>query len=360
MKILKKTLKLFSGLFVALLLLIMYAPFMGITPVNKNDYSGVIRDAVLSETTLVTNVAMLGAHDAFSHKIGLFSKTDPGDDGIVSNGAVKAFFKGGVLRVSRAQKSSAAQLLRSGVRYFDVRVSYVDGEWMTKHGLISTTLSSYLKDIYAFLNENPKEFIIFDLQHIYLADQSLDNFIDYLTTNAIGGNVFTEYIHYSSEITLLSELNYANVHSSDQGGIIFVAEESGEESVDNRKLFYARSNTTEEGAIRSTWHNKQTVKEIIPAINEEYEYLSALDNLYFFRVNQAQLTPDYLKNPLLTLKDWSLLNLAKQSNVKLLEHENFDEWLEMMPIFMVDFADSKTKSFNERVNSTILEYNKNI
>lgn len=74
-------------------------------------------------------------------------------------------------------------------------------------------------------------------------------------------------------------------------------------------------------------------------------------------MNQAQLTPDYLKDPFGTLFNWSLINLAAKSNKALLNHPNFDEWLEEMPIFMVDYANSKAGEFNTKINEKIIAHN---
>lgn len=138
---------------VVLLLNILYNP-ISLNKVSNVDYSTVLKEANISDDVKVIDIALLGAHDAFSDKINLTSTPDPGEDGIVAKKIVNAAFKGGLVRLSKAQKSNASQLLKKGVRYFDVRISYTEDGWYTKHALLSAPLRNYLEDIYRFLSEN--------------------------------------------------------------------------------------------------------------------------------------------------------------------------------------------------------------
>lgn len=350
-----------SSLLVALLLLVMYAPFTFALKHNKTNYSEVLKDAALNKETKVTNIHMLGAHDAFSHNINLFSPTDPGDDGLPNNLIAKLFFKGGMTRVARAQKHGADKLLTSGVRYFDARISYHQNSWYTKHGFISDELKLYLQDIYFFLNNNPSEFIIFDVQHIFTADKTVDDFINYLITTKIQDNTFNEFVHYDSQITLLKDLKYQDVVSNNKGGIIFLVNDDETVINEHQKYFYKRGNGESETiSIRSKWHNKNDVRDIIVNINNETSLINEGAYQEVFRVNQAQLTPNYLDAPLKTIFSWSLLDIAKHSNSTLLENENFDQWLTVTPIFMVDFANSYYRDFAKLINEKIIKANQNI
>lgn len=349
------------GFLVIFLLFVMYAPFSFSISNNKSDFSEVMKTADLAEETPVTNIHMLGAHDAFSHKIGLFSPSDPSEDGLVNNPYAKAFFKGGMVRVARAQKHSAERLLKSGVRYFDVRISYHKDTWYTKHGFISDKLEVYLQEIYVFLNDHPSEFIIFDVQHIYTSDQTVSDFVNYLLTNELEDNTFDHYIHYDSETTSLENLKYKDVHSETKGGIIFLINDDSSLTNDNKKLIYNRGNGEDEAiSIRSKWHNKYDLDEIALDIDNEANFISEGDYQKMFRLNQAQLTPNYLKAPFKTIFSWSLLDLARKSNSALLGHANFDHWLEAMPIFMVDFANTSYQDFSANINDKILTANMNL
>ncbi len=355
----KKTFKKFSatlGVIITLLAIVMYIPRTARIGYKNDKYANILKDANIAADTRVVDIAMLGAHDAFSSNINLLSAPDSAESGIVKNKAVNAVFKGGLVRVLKAQQDGAKVLLNRGVRYFDVRISYVEGEWYTKHGLLDTNLFYYLKDIYDFLENRPQEFVILDVQHIYTGESNIKEFLNYLIDLRFVGNPLglNDFIHHTSAIPL-NDLLYFDVLGPTHGGIVLLLKDDGSADVAQKTLFYERND-----AIRSKWHNKRYVRDIVPLINEEAAYLKTLADSDFFRVNQAQLTPDYLKDPLGTLGRWSLINIAATSNAKLLNNKAFDEWLSVMPIFMVDFANSRYARFNTRVNEKIIEYNRNL
>ncbi len=355
MRYFKITFRSVFALFGLFLLLVMYMPLTFAHSHNKSDYSSVLKDATLSDATLVTDVHMLGAHDAYSDNIGLFSATDPAEDGLPNNFFAKLLFKGGMTRVARAQKHGAKRLLASGVRYFDVRVSYYKDDWYTKHGFISDKLSTYLSETYTFLQYNNEEFIIFDVQHIFTGEKSVNDFVAYLLTTKLNNKTFADFVFYADSKPALDALTYGEV----KGGIVFLLNEDSSVSNANKQYFYKRGNgETNSVSIRSKWHNQNDITSMIPLIDEEAAYLVANDHSGMLRVNQAQLTPDYLKAPFKTIFDWSLLDIAKHSNAALLEHENFDTWLKAMPIFMVDFANSNYKNFNANINTKLIDANK--
>lgn len=342
------------------LVILMYSPLTIRFGITSPQYSNVIGDAALKGETKVTDIAFLGAHDAFSHQIGLFSDVDPAESGIVKNKAVNAVFKGGLVRVLKAQKVNATTLLNRGVRYFDVRISYHHDKWYTKHGLIDQELKYYIGQIYDFLKDKPKEFIIFDIQHIYLGTKTMNDFMNYFSDITLIKENLTldDFLNHTTSLPL-GDLEYIDVQGATHGGIILLLNDDGTASLNHGRKYYERgdgeSNTK---AIRSKWHNKQRVQDIIPLIDEEANYLKEEVSTPYFRVNQAQLTPDYMKRPIGTLWDWSLINLAAKSNKALLNNTNFDEWLKVMPIFMVDFANSNNGQFNSRINELMIAYNK--
>ena len=361
MKKVKIILGTIGGLLAVFLLMVMYAPFAFTINDNQNDYSEVLKEASLNEDTKVTDIRMLGAHDAYSHNIDLLSSTDPAESGLASNVFANIFFKGGMVRMARAQRHSAAKLLNSGVRYFDVRISCHKDDWYTKHGFISDKLELYLKETYAFLNSHPSEFAIFDVQHIYTGERTLDDFVDYLLTKEMNGNTFADFVHYDSELISLENLKYKDVKTENKGGIVFLINSDESITDEHKKIMYERGDGEENAiSIRSKWHNKNDVKDMIPNIDDEAILIKETTFQNMFRVNQAQLTPNYLKSPFKTIFSWSLLDIAKHSNIALLQNENFDAWLEAMPIFMVDFATSNYENFSTLINEKIITANKGL
>ena len=80
------------------------------------------------------------------------------------------------------------------------------------------------------------------------------------------------------------------------------------------------------------------------------------------RVNQTQasLSVESFGDVMRDIGAWSLLKFAEKYNLTLLESENFDNWLRLMPVFQVDFANSDHGDFNRRVNEKIRARNEEI
>ncbi len=344
----------FLFLFIFLLLvMVLVSPFsFTFSTSKKGNYHDVMRRSLSEhEDRLITEVAMLGAHDAFSSEIGFTSKTDPAEEGIASNKVLNKVLKGMIVRQSRAQKSNTAILLSSGVRYFDVRLSNVKGTWYTKHALISDTLSNYLKPMIKFLSENPGEFVIFDIQHCYYGASDYNGLIDALKEITYNNQSILDFLNYLPTTIPLSLLTYRLVTlGGNKGGIIILAK--------NETTNYSYNYDT---SIRSIWHNKITDEEMFAGISAEYEYLTnhKFETAGKLVVNQAQKTAQINNQIMNTIFGWSLLDLANNFNYKLASHPDFKKWLTEMPIVMVDYADSKKGDFNKKVNELIISYNQN-
>ncbi len=331
---------------------------------SDGDYTNVMREGVEDGTSRIVDIAMLGAHDAFSHKITPDSAIDPGepDDSLLRNGTLQKFADGVFVRLSKAQKSGAEKLFASGVRYFDVRLSYFEGEWYTKHGLISDKLANYLDELISILNENPGEFIIFDLQHVYFPDTiNFSDLFDFLSTYEYEGTSLTDFINYDPLSLELRDLTYDTVtDAGTKAGVVMLAKTAASASL---PFHYNRGNgDTAIINIRSLWHNTSDTTTLLNGIRAEYEYLNS--TVIFediLRVNQAQKTGALTSTDVWdTVFGWSLLDLANNSNAQLVEEIEFGQWLTVMPIFMVDFADSTKGDFNTLANEAMIVYNKTL
>lgn len=328
---------------------------------SKTDYSNVLRDGVVDGSSRIVDIAMLGAHDAFSDKITTNSPIDPAEpeDSLLRNQTLGKVADGVFVRLSRAQKSNAETLLKAGVRYFDVRISYYENEWYTKHGLISDKLSRYLSDIITFLSDNPGEFIIFDIQHVHFGDTvGFSELFDYLQTYQISNVAITDFINYDPLSLQPRDLTYDIVTDTGaKAGLVILAKTPASASL---PYHYNRGNgDTQVINIRSLWHNTADTDTLIEGIQTEYEYLS--DTVIYediFRVNQAQKTGVLSGDDLWdTVFGWSLLDMANNSNAALIAHEDFLDWLTKMPILMVDYADSTKGDFNKVANDAMIAYN---
>ena len=114
--------------------------------------------------------------------------------------------------------------------------------------------------------------------------------------------------------------------------------------------------------IFSLWHQTNSTKELIKGIDEEASYLRNNDYSNILRVNQAQRTGFMMNIKLIkSLCDFSIINMAKSTNKELVKDEKrFFEYLEVMPIFMVDYSTSNKKDFNKLANKYIKEYNESL
>jgi len=352
---------------------IFHAPYSfandGLSSQNyKNVVSSIENIAAVNPK--INQIAMLGSHDCFSVDITTESKSDPAEEGkLLANSFVKSLLGEMQVRYSVTQTVGALYQLNAGTRYFDVRLSYVDGEWWTKHGVLSGKFEAYLTEILQFLNENEGEAVIIDFQHIYTGDVSVSEFFDYLGTVEVGNKTIYDYIPYTttsddnSNIEF-SELSYNDVTQSGAncGVVLFVDYSELEEDMESQTSIFADKVYNRYQNVRSLWHNSNDGDFILDGINAECNLLktaSTYDDC--LRINQTQHAFQLKFGSILrNVSGWSLLNLAENHNNRLIEDENFDEWLSAMPILMVDFVTSTKGDFNAIVNQKIAQYNANL
>ena len=332
-------------------------------------YGYVMRDSLKGKNPKVTKIAMLGAHDALSEGMKYNSKAAEGETGIMVHPAVKILGKGLVVRLSRTQNASARELLLSGVRYLDVRVTKSYGDYYAYHIYLSNYLRRYLVEVVEFLETHEGEFIIFDIQHFLREEKETDeerrtqmieliNYIGSIKTEH--GNSLLDFVYYNAEENPLSELRYNDVtQSGTKGGVIILTK--GYQT----QYSYKRDNdaTYEDqsyDSIRSYWHDSNINQEMIQGIEDEYLYLSNHKDLIEgkFVVNQAQKTALQANKTLVrSLLGWSVLDMNARFNRKMVKNEDFSKWLSVMPIYMVDNATSRKGKFNKKVNELIMKYN---
>ncbi len=336
--------------------------FAGYTE-DGDDYSGIISLGVGDDNPRVVDIAMLGAHDAFSSRITKNSPIDPAEpeDSILRNKAAGFFADGLFARLAKSQRGDATDMLENGVRYLDVRLSYIEDTWFTKHALVSDELSYYLSDVIAFLDDHSGEFIVFDMQHVYLGDATFDDLFTYLDTFEVNGKSLLDFVRFDPTTVALGDLRYEDVTAGGtESGVVILAKT---ENTATLHYHYERGDGDSEGStvisIRSLWHNTSDSKKMLSGIREEYENLSESDTYDdVFRVNQAQKTgvisgPDLLD----TIVGWSLVDMASYFNSRLVKQADFVDWFSAMPILMVDYAISNRGYFNTAANLAIIGYN---
>lgn len=115
----------------------------------------------------------------------------------------------GMHYTAETQDCSFAEQLERGVRYFDVRVNYVNDDYVIFHGPVNgAKYSQVLDDIKVFLDENPSEFLILDYQKF--KNNSQNNAFDMLE-NAVGSNRLVSNDTNLSDSEFVENLTLADV-----------------------------------------------------------------------------------------------------------------------------------------------------
>ena len=343
--------------------------FSGRVKEDNCKYEYVMRDVFADKDPKVVDIAMLGAHDAFSSGINYTSAVNKNEGGIITNKFVSFIAKGFISRMTKAQKANAMQMLMSGVRYLDVRVTKVGGVYYTAHGLISNTLEFYLKDVVDFLGTHPGELVVFDIQHfMYMKNQNGNDTDEYRQLfkfiksirNDQGKNLF-DYTFYDG--ISLSNLTYSTAtNSRTSAGVIILAKTHAFPQVYFRDGDATKNVPDNTQNIRSYWHQTNSFEELRKGINEEAAFVkdNVADNV--FTVNQAQLT-GFVEDAKLVRSVflWSLLDMAANTNEKLVkDKDSFMSNIKEMKIFMVDNATSAKGDFVNLVNQYIREANEQL
>ena len=322
-------------------------------PCSSLDFSQIIGENVCPNVRVV-DIAMLGAHNAFSDRIHPGSAVCPQDTHVLTSPAVGAIAPGVLSRFLQCQKSDATGLLTRGVRYFDVRLTYANGNWYTHHRLISASLEGYLVQIIDFLANNPGEIIVFDIQHAHLGAASFDDLWGFIANVTSNGYSLFDFVTFDPYNSPLGELTKGQA-TAEGAAVIILAK---------TPMFEGGFHYNYYRSIRSTWHDQIRTNELVAGIQREYAYLNQRPGVArdMFRVNQGQTTPNFsgFSNVVYTFFTWSILSHNGNHNVALLNHENFLDWLSVMPIFMVDFSDSPVGNFNVYVVDAINEFNRSL
>ncbi len=329
-----KRIILFFLLTIFMLLCIINTPWFFVSSTTSStDYSNWMSENLTFDQKVI-DIAMLGAHDAFSSKIDIFSPVyNNSADGLMQ-GFTGRLIKGFSIRQSKTQVVGAEELLKSGVRYLDIRLSFNSEkeEYYTVHNYFSSPLTEVLSEINLFLEENPGEFLILDIQRVYGADYSDNENFDEIY-NYFDETQILDYA-YQNNVKDLNDISYGDIteNSNTSGVLIFSKFET------SSNLFWSYDDH-----IRSAWANEDEFSKIIDFLEEEKETIQ--NNLIYqnnLRIMQAVATMEMsLPGILRSFEEWSLLGRARSFNQYLLDYDNLTFLLESMPIMMIDFASDR-------------------
>ena len=324
----------------------------------------------------IIDIAMLGAHDANTASLAAGNPIDnkPGSDLFKQLYPVSAGFQ---YRMSVTQAVSPYQLLMQGVRFVHFKYTYYDGEWYASHSIIGREFEEDVKDVLRFLADHPGEVVVLLLQSTSFGeDQSLHTFHDWLAGVTLDGKNIYDYVHYDkvnvfdSEFAEEGRVRLRDLHYND---VTENGASAGVVLLDRREWDIVQAETEEsahsdyffdvDSTLAHQWHSRMGEDVLLEEIDDYAMEVSALA-LYRWklRVNQTQasLSVESFGDVMRDIGAWSLLKFAEKYNLTLLESENFDNWLRLMPVFQVDFANSDYGDFNRRVNEKIRARNEEI
>ena len=171
---------------------------------------------------------------------------------------------------SVTQSLDVTQQLKTGVRYFDVRVGAKSNsdELHSVHGLYGSKVHAYLEEINVFLDEHPKEIVLLDFNHFYDAN---DN-----SHSRLKRNIFDTFGSKLCPFVELDQLSLCFMWECNLQVIVFYHCNHGNEP----QLWPGT-------AIRSLWPNVKTVDELL-----DEDTLKRNEHMDKFQVTQGVLTPD--------------------------------------------------------------------
>ena len=206
---------------------------------------------------------------------------------------------------SRTQNLTLPQQLQTGIRYFDFRVATHPRthELRFVHGLYGDLVVPVLREVNAFLNENPREVVILDFSRFYgMTDASHRKFL-YELRNIFQGKLFpvTNVGNWGTTLENIWKTPYRVI-------VIYHNMEIVENESDIWSTF----------EIVAPWANTNNVSRLVNFLDEHYTFASRDSNALF--VWQGVVTPrsrDIIFGPFKTLET----KMATQAT------EAFVKWL---------------------------------
>jgi hypothetical protein len=309
-------------------------------------YSHAMQYSVFRSDARMVDIAMLGAHDAFTHNITKSSEIDPGDDNATALKLLNAFGGGQTIaNGAKAQNEDAYTQARHGCRLFDTRICWYGDTWYTMHAKLSDRLDRYLKEILRFLSENKREVVVIYIwpeSAVHLNGSNYTSLWNYIMDVKYDGKNIFDYIHFDPNAKPLQNLTYGDVIGSDgsSGVVLFCLDSSGA----SHKAYTASS------SVRGKWHDTKDIAALLNNIQSEHENIAANWGSYKnrLRIMQAQRTSSTGDN---------LITMASEFNYRVANDSRFETWLEKTPVVWFDDITTPANNFNQTVNKRIHNYN---
>ena len=347
MNIRRRVKKIFKAVMLTLLILlaVVNLPIISIKNVETNmDYSNWMKEN-LGTDILITDVQMIGAHDAFSKDIGIFSKVDKLSAPSIMTGIPGTLIKGFLVRQSVTQIADTDKLLSSGIRYLDIRLTKTNDIWETKHNFIASDYKNIAADIVSFLDNNKGEFLILDFQHLHGVDySSVEDYLSFYKVLEDYG--LAEYSYFNNEANI-NTLTYGEITNDKSISKVIIVDKF---DVPNKQTYNYQE------TIRSNWANSDNFEEVLEFLETEKTNITENSDVFGFKVMQAVTTMNMSPKGILnSFKTWSLVERGEKFNKYLLEYNELEGLMDVLPIVMVDYATQE--SFVDEMMDLIIENN---
>ncbi|XP_065064309.1 PI-PLC X domain-containing protein 3-like [Rhopilema esculentum] len=163
-------------------------------------------------------IAIPGSHDSASYSLNSTNDLAPDIPKKVLNvmnlsrgyKGAEQYLRSEIYRWSITQRLDITQQLELGIRYFDLRVFYKEGEdrLYTYHGLIGAPIEEILLQMANFLDNYPREVLLLDFNHLekeYNFSRKANKKLTNLLKTTFGEKIFTNKSTQASLSTLWSD-----------------------------------------------------------------------------------------------------------------------------------------------------------
>ena len=331
-----------------------------LTYCEQTDTTGTwaVRNNTASDTPF-NSMKFLGSHDSFTSNMELKAKnadtgaacygdlagiisaavaieyekiffTENGADGYTEDEiATYAEYGNMVYNMSRAQSADVYDQLSAGVRYFDARLSRQDnGEFWTRHGLLSDAFRDVATTIAQFAKENPGEVIVLDFQSMYDAlylNPVTNNNAQYGADAGDDNKGAYEALWALLEETGIAEYVVGNIklettyeeltENGTKTAIVCFSKARGSNCISQ----FINRNTID----ADTYHEVSEYPSVVDGINNSYP----LAGDHSFNIIHA-----YATSPTLIEGE----NGARSNNPRFVEEANFEKWMMSANVLLMD------------------------
>lgn len=336
-------------------------------------------DGIIDANPRLVDIAMLASHDSVTAGLEPDAPVDYYDRGQIV-GKVAPLTRGLQYRFAKTQSVGLDVQLRQGARLFHIKYTDFEGEWYATHTLLSKKVETYILQVLEYLAtpEAKGEIVLLLLHPIYFGEGvTLDTFHNWLADVKLDGKNIYDYVNYGATNTFdkdgadgvrIGDLRYNDLteNGTKAGVVLFDRRESKLWSEDMEgtatdqymsKFFDMDSNATHK------WHSRNGYNTMTKLIDEQATIIAESDEWdNKLRMNQAQpaFSVGGISDLFVDLFSWNLKNHSIRYNAKIIDHEDFDKWLSIMPVFQVDFVNSEYGDFNNKVNAKITAYNQKL